>query len=206
MQRVIALFRKELVCLYHGDNVRTFNRQYNVVKIELFQLLRRQKRALAKRFRRRRAVFGKQILLKRTAVDADSDWNILFPANIGDHFYSVVAADVAGVDAYFGDTGFRRFYRKAVVEVNIGDQRKIRVLTEKGNAPDRVRTVDRKANNVAARFLEPLYLRKASLLCRKWACLSWTATAIGLSPRDSDVSYFYYAQIYALSIYYNPFR
>ena len=123
MYRIIATLGNEPVCLNHSRNVGRLYRNSRIVKIVFFKNRSVIKRAFAKRFGCRRAVFRENMLLDRAAVHAYSDRNISCLTSIYNRPNSFLVSDISGVDAYLINTVLSRFQRSAIVKMNIGNNR-----------------------------------------------------------------------------------
>ena len=96
------------------------------------------------------AVFFKKPLVKASAVDADADGDLLFPARIHDRADALLSADVAGVDADLGGAALRCGDGKAVVKVDIRHQRQRRCRRDLGKALGRVHIRNGQTRDLAA--------------------------------------------------------
>ena len=109
--------------------------------------------------RRGVAVLCQKPLFQASGIHADADGDIALSARLGNGLDILVTADIAGVYPYLIDAASRRFERKTVVKVDIGDKRDIDLFFDSRHRLGRRHIRYGDADNVAAGCLELLYLR-----------------------------------------------
>src|SRR5690554_6184071 len=73
--------------------------------------------------RGRLAVFLLQILLQRTGIDADPQWDAMIAGRVNHLAHAILAADIAWIDAQAVGTEISHSQGDAIVEMDVGNQR-----------------------------------------------------------------------------------
>jgi len=156
VQGIIRAGGDQAVRLDHHRHVGGLERELDLLKAQIFK----QGDAAQGAFIQgpgRNAVFGQQILLQRTGVDADPDGGLMFfgrPDNLGNPLFRHIARiDPDAVRAVFdGVDGQLR------VEMNIGNQRNGYPFFDVRKRPDRVGVGNRHPGDFATRAFQRINL------------------------------------------------
>ena len=108
-------------------------------------------------------VFFEKPRLKAARVHADADGYISRAAGVGNGFDIVLAADVAGVYAYFIYAARGGLQREAVIKMYIRHERHIHLLLYRGHGARRRHIGYRDAHDVAPGGAQRFYLRHGRL-------------------------------------------
>ncbi|MNW54118.1 hypothetical protein D3C74_317060 [compost metagenome] len=141
------------------------------MEIEFFQNSDMVQSTLYHGFRGRIAVFLQEMVLERTRIDADTDWNAFFLAGFDDSFDFVPASNVTRIDAHLVDAVLYRQQSQLIIKMNIRHQRNMNPRLNLLNCCCRFFIVDRHAHKLTARFLQPQDL---SYRCFDISCFGCT--------------------------------
>ena len=133
VQRPVAGLGEQLVGAHHHDRVVVLDRDLEVVEVVLLEQAGLPHGTLDERLGRGLAVLVEDPLVEAAGVDADPDRGAAVLGGRGDLLDLVVElADVAGVDADGGAAGVDRGEDVLRLEVDVGDDRDLRVLGDLG--------------------------------------------------------------------------
>ena len=192
MERIIRLFRNEFMRCHAHQNVGGFDADHDIIVAELLDNGNLLQRALNERLRGHAAVFLQKIFFQGTAVHAHTDRDPVLLRLIHDSFYALPRPDIARVDPDLIRSALDRSDGKAVIKVDICDERDMDLFLD---LADRSRSLHRRdchADDIASGFLEAVDLLHR---CRDVLCLR---VAHGLdqdriSPSDLSVPYLNYS-------------
>ncbi|BDH56902.1 hypothetical protein MTP03_18410 [Tsukamurella sp. PLM1] len=129
VQRVVALRGQLPVGLHHDHGVVVLDGDLDVTEAVLLEQARLPQGGLDQRLGRGLAVLLHEPLVERTGVDADADRDARGPRRLRDLRHAAVELlDVAGVHAHRGAAGVDRGEDVLRLEVDIGDDRDVRLL------------------------------------------------------------------------------
>src|SRR5690606_31059760 len=137
------------------ERVGRLHRNLELVEVVVLQDAGVVERALDHRVGTGLAVLLQQVALQGAGVDADAHRAAVVPGGLDHLAHPVGAADVARIDAQAGGAGLGCLDPAAVVEVNVGHQRDLRLAGDgaEGRSGVLVRTGD--PDDVGPRLLQP---------------------------------------------------
>ena len=130
MKRIICLLGNEFMRADAHQHIRRFYTDYQIAVIHIFDHFHLVESALYDPLCRHPAIFGDQVLFKRTAVYANPDRDPPFFCSIYHRFYPVDASNVSGINTYFISTVFHSRNSQPVVEMDIRHQRDMNFLLD----------------------------------------------------------------------------
>src|SRR5437764_485225 len=125
MQRVINLRGEQAISCDGAMNVGSFERDDDVVEIQVFENLYMAERRLDHRFWRSRPVFLQQIFFERAAVDAYANRYFLRLCCAHDLAHALMRTYVTGIKSELINASIERHQSELVMKVYIGDERHI---------------------------------------------------------------------------------
>jgi hypothetical protein len=151
VQRVVALAREQPVGVDHHHRVVVLHRDLDVAEAVLLEQRALPQRRLDQRLRGGLAVLGQQPLVQRARVDADPDRDPGVGRGLGDLGDLVVELlDVARVHPDRRAAGVDRREHVLGLEVDVGDDRDLRLLRDGGQRVGVVLGRDRDPDDLAA--------------------------------------------------------
>ena len=116
---------------------------------------------------RHAAVAGKDLLFQGARVHADADRHMMRTRAVCDHPYAVLAADVSGIDAQFGNAVLHGAERQTVIEMDIRYQRHGTAVHQCAHRAHAFLVIYRNAHDIASRIrqLADLGQRRRNIAC-----------------------------------------
>src|SRR5262252_175557 len=118
MKRIVDLLSQQAIGSDGAVNVRRLERDNDVGEIQIFKDPNMSDRRFDHRFGSRGAVLCQQILLERSAVDADANRHALRLSRAYYFDNSLVASDVSRIEPQLVDARFQRQQRQLVVKMD----------------------------------------------------------------------------------------
>ena len=129
----------------------------------------------------------KDVFRKRACIDADTDGDMLFLRHIH-HFHDVFPpADISGIDAKRIDALLHRCQRKAIVEMNVCDQRHIHFRTKRAKCFCCLFIRYGDPDDICARLMQGMDLRSSSVRIER-AERAHRLDRNGRAPTDLDTA------------------
>ena len=163
MERVVDRLGQEPVGLDHRRHVGMFDRDLDVVEIDLFEIADLEKGRIDQSLRNRASVFLEEILVQRAGVDPDTDRHSAVLGLTGNRFDLVFLADIAGVEPKPLDTRLECGQGEPVLVVDVGDDRDRRSGDDLGQALCRLYLIASDADDVGAGPRQRIHLGQGAV-------------------------------------------
>ncbi|MNJ58349.1 hypothetical protein D3C77_539780 [compost metagenome] len=162
MKRVRYHFRRFGIRRDSHWDIRRFERNDNVVKIQLLQYSDVEQGAFHHSLWRRIAVFFKQMILQGTCIHSDPDRNPFLLASLHDSLYLLPATNVARINPHFIDPVLDRKQSQLIIKMNIGHQRYVNLFLDFLDRRSSFLIVHRHADQLTAGFFQSKNFRYRS--------------------------------------------
>ena len=119
MQRIIALLAQQPVRFHHAGHIAAFDGDHDLIKIVFFQKRHMIHGAFHQCLGHGCAVFFQNMLFQTARIHTNANGHAVQAAGIGHGLYTVVTANVAGVDADLIHARFHTGQRRLIVKMDI---------------------------------------------------------------------------------------
>ena len=125
MERIVHALAHEAVCCKSQRHIVRLERDLHIVEVQLLEHAYVLHRGRNERLRRNATVLRQHLVIERTGVDADADGDAPLTCRRNHLLDALRSADVARVDAQCRNALRHRLKCELVVEVNVGDERRL---------------------------------------------------------------------------------